>query len=49
MNKWMRAGVLALYVALAGVSIVGCEKGPAEKAGEKVDNAVDDMKDAVTK
>ena len=29
-------------------SVVSCrEKGPAEKAGEKMDNAVDKVKDAV--
>lgn len=25
--------------------LIGCEKGPAEKAGEKIDNAVEDMRD----
>ena len=29
----------AIGILLAGLS--GCEKGPAEKAGESIDNAVD--------
>jgi hypothetical protein len=39
------------YVALVGVCLAGltlaCDKGPAQKAGEKIDNAVQDTKDAV--
>lgn len=26
--------------------LIGCEKGPAEKAGEKIDNAVEDVQDS---
>ena len=29
---------------LAVVALTACEKGPMEKAGEKVDKAVDEMK-----
>lgn len=39
----------ALSLALAmvlGAATIGCEKGPAERAGENVDRAVDDVKDA---
>jgi len=38
------------YVALVGLCLAGltmaCDKGPAQKAGEKIDNAVQDTKDA---
>ena len=50
------SAILVLGLALAGLS--GCEKGPAERAGENIDNAAkkagdkmedagDKMKDAV--
>ena len=43
--------VIALLLVLTGGSLLksGCEKpkGPAEKAGEKVDKAVDKVSDAV--
>ncbi|HTB34211.1 MAG TPA: hypothetical protein VK842_05075 [bacterium] len=39
------------YVALVGVCLAGltvaCDKGPAQKAGEKIDDAVQDTKDSV--
>ena len=35
-----------LAVALCAI-VISCQKGPAEKAGEKIDNAVQDTKDAV--
>ena len=39
------------YVAFVGVCLAGltvaCDKGPAQKAGEKIDNAVQDTKDSV--
>lgn len=37
---------LALAITL-GAATIGCEKGPAERAGENVDRAVDDVKDTV--
>lgn len=38
---------LSLVLAIAlGTATIGCEKGPAERAGENVDRAVDDLKDA---
>lgn len=43
---------IIILVALSSVALVttACpEKGPAEKAGEKVDDAVDKVKDAVDK
>ena len=39
---------LAAVLAIGTTYCTGCqEKGPVEKAGEKVDEAVDKMKDAV--
>jgi hypothetical protein len=39
-----------LIVGLLGLGLttllVSCKKGPAEKVGEKIDNAVQDTKDA---
>jgi hypothetical protein len=32
-----------LVAGLAGGVIVGCEKGPAQKAGERVDKAMDKL------
>jgi hypothetical protein len=45
-QKWKTSFVLGI-VALTGILVLpGCrEKGPAEKAGEKIDRAVDDVKD----
>lgn len=39
--------VLAMVLLAVGSLTMSCEKGPAERAGEKVDRAVDDAKDAV--
>jgi hypothetical protein len=44
----LRATTIALLVALSGVGLYACEKkGPLERAGEKVDEKVDDAKRAV--
>lgn len=43
MNKTLIA-VLALTFAVA---LTACEKGPAEKAGEKIDNAVESAGDKI--
>ncbi len=41
-SKILIGAMLVAFVLL----VTGCqEKGPAEKAGEKIDNAVDDIKD----
>lgn len=46
-TKWMR-GLAAVGMAVAVTfGTVGCEKGPAEKAGEKIDEAADDAGDAL--
>jgi len=42
MNQFV-AGVVVLALLGSGV-LVGCEKGPAEKVGEKLDKAVDELK-----
>ncbi len=46
--KWMR-GMAAVGITLAVVmGTAGCkEKGPAEKLGEKIDNAADNAGDAI--
>ncbi|MCE9649667.1 MAG: hypothetical protein K8R18_08605 [Parvibaculum sp.] len=38
---------IALTLPLMGALAACDDKGPAEKAGEKLDNAADEMKDAV--
>ena len=37
---------LALLSFSLAVFVASCKKGPAEKVGEKIDNAVQDTKDA---
>ena len=40
--------IIAVSLALPFAILVGCsEPGPAEKAGERVDDAVENVKDAV--
>jgi hypothetical protein len=40
-----------LFIAMMGLGmgaiLMSCQKGPAQKAGEKIDNTVQDTKDAV--
>ena len=49
----MRKGILAFVtvamLASSGVAMTACErkKGPVEKAGEKIDKAVDNVSDAI--
>lgn len=38
---------LVLLMLLGGGLITGCEQGPAEEAGEAIDDAADDAGDAV--
>jgi hypothetical protein len=33
--------LVAVAIVVVAVSCVACDRGPAQKAGEKVDNAVD--------
>jgi hypothetical protein len=37
----MRVEALIGIMLLMGVALAGCEQGPAEKAGEKIDRALD--------
>jgi hypothetical protein len=37
----LRGVVVAVAVAVSVVLVVGCEKGPVQKAGERVDRAMD--------
>ena len=39
--------ILIVSVLLGGLAVTGCNKGPAEKAGEKIDKAVEKTGDAV--
>jgi hypothetical protein len=45
----LRATALALLLVLSGAGLYACQekKGPLERAGEKVDETVDDAKRAV--
>ena len=44
----LTAALLAAAFAVGATSLVACErKGPAEKAGEKIDHAIEDARDAV--
>ena len=47
-NKSYLLRVFSLVLVLGGLSpLVGCEKGPAERAGESVDNAARKVRDTV--
>ena len=47
MTHAIRNAVFALSLVTLGFANIACpEKGPVEKAGEKIDDAVDDTKDA---
>jgi predicted small secreted protein len=39
--------MLALMMALGSVTLAGCDQGPAEEAGEEIDEAVEETGDAV--
>ena len=41
-----KLSILALTLLIA-VGLAACEKGPAEKAGEKIDNAAENLGDKV--
>ena len=50
MKKWFRFIIIGCIVAFFSLGPIACEKkGPAEKAGEKIDEAVDSVKDTVKK
>ena len=47
-NRILRNFVVSLALLGVALGTVACpDKGPAEKAGEKIDDAVDKAKDAV--
>jgi len=49
MKKTTKLGIAALLIScLIGVVVTSCNKGPAEKVGEKIDNGVQNTKDALT-
>lgn len=42
MTKWLKLGLVACVAVLA-LALAGCsEEGPAEKAGKKIDQAMED-------
>ena len=45
----MRSKALIVLIGLLALTLTGCPErdGPAERAGEAIDDAVDDVKDAV--
>ena len=48
-KSWWRAAALASLLTVSAVGITACEdrEGPAERAGEEIDEAVDEAKDAL--
>jgi hypothetical protein len=46
MTKMTRSTTAALFSLGLAVLMSGCEKGPVEKLGEKIDNGVQNTKDA---
>jgi hypothetical protein len=43
----MRRAIYVLLLAMLTIGFVGCEeKGPAERAGESIDEVADDIKDS---
>ena len=48
MNMFTKFAILLLCACLMIPAMIGCEeKGPAERAGEKIDKAVKDAADAM--
>jgi hypothetical protein len=46
--KWKTMAILLFSLAIFALSTVGCEKeGGAEKAGKKIDKAVETVKDKI--
>lgn len=46
MNTYKKLSIAALIFFFT-VGLTACEKGPAEKAGEKIDNATEKMGDKI--
>lgn len=49
MRKYLTTLMMIVALGFTGVAFTGCSSndGPAEKAGQKVDNAVDSAKDTL--
>ncbi len=47
MQTWKKMPIVWLMLAGGIAPITGCEEGPLEEAGEEIDDAVDDARDAV--
>lgn len=48
MHKYLATLMMVVALGITGMATTACsDKGPAEKAGEKVDNAVDSAKDTL--
>ena len=46
LSKLKKTLVIGLTVTFLGIAVAACEKeGPAEKAGEKIDQTMEDAKD----
>lgn len=46
--KHLRASALALLLAIGAAGLLaGCDDGPAEEAGEAIDDTADDAGDAI--
>ncbi len=45
----VRFARLVIIALLAPIALVGCKKGPAEQAGERIDNTVDEVTKGHTK
>ncbi len=40
----LRVGIVGASLLLAALTLLGCEKGPAQKLGERIDKATDQDK-----
>lgn len=47
MKSWIRFFIIVVAMTLSFMLVACQEKGPAEKAGEAIDKAVEDTKDAI--
>jgi len=47
MFEFRRVAALVLVAATVSFAVAGCEKGPAEKAGSEIDDAIDSAGNAM--
>lgn len=46
MSRFQKVIIIIASIFFIGIGVIGCEQeGPAERAGEKVDEGVEDMKE----